>query len=172
MAVLRGRCDRTIIVLQLPVQFMPITTKVVSSNPVHGEKYSIQHNVIEFVSDLRQVVGFLRVLRFPPPIKLINQTKPVSKVSKWNNCDILIQYLFKIMILWSVLKNKLELVLLIIQLIHNGKCPTGIIWGFGPYVAVEHVLPPKNVISSMGFDPGTSRIVRHRSTNWAKGDFH
>jgi hypothetical protein len=26
--------------------------------------------VIKFVSDLRQVGGFLRVLRFPPPIKL------------------------------------------------------------------------------------------------------
>jgi hypothetical protein len=34
---------------------VPITTKVVSSNPVHGEVYSIQHYVIEFVSDLRQV---------------------------------------------------------------------------------------------------------------------
>ena len=33
--------------------------------------YSIQHYVIKFVSDLRQVRGFLRVLRFPPPpIKL------------------------------------------------------------------------------------------------------
>jgi hypothetical protein len=31
---------------------------------------SIQHYVIAFVSDLRQVGGFLRVLRFPPPIKL------------------------------------------------------------------------------------------------------
>ena len=31
--------------------------------------YSIQHYVIKFVSDLRQVSGFLRVLRFPPPIK-------------------------------------------------------------------------------------------------------
>jgi len=30
----------------------------------------VQHNVIKFVSDLRQVDGFLRVLRFPPPIKL------------------------------------------------------------------------------------------------------
>ena len=30
----------------------------------------IQHYVIKFVSDLRQVVGFLRVLQFPPPIKL------------------------------------------------------------------------------------------------------
>ena len=32
-----------------------------SSNPVHGEVYSIQHYVITFVSDLRQVGGFLRV---------------------------------------------------------------------------------------------------------------
>jgi len=31
--------------LQLPVQSVPITTKVVSSNPVHGEVYSIQHYV-------------------------------------------------------------------------------------------------------------------------------
>ena len=42
--------------LQLPVQSVP---KVVSSNPVHGEVYSIQHYVIKFVSDLRQVGGFL-----------------------------------------------------------------------------------------------------------------
>ena len=47
-----------------------ITTKVVSSNPVHGEVHSIQHYVIKFDSDLRQVDGFLRVLRFPPPIQL------------------------------------------------------------------------------------------------------
>jgi hypothetical protein len=44
--------------------------KVVSSNLVHGEIYLIQHYVIKFVSDLRQVGDFLRVLRFPPPIKL------------------------------------------------------------------------------------------------------
>jgi hypothetical protein len=43
---------------------VPITTKVVSSNPVHGEVYSIHHYVIKFVSDLRQVGGFLQVLRF------------------------------------------------------------------------------------------------------------
>jgi hypothetical protein len=30
----------------------------------------VQHYVIKFVSDLRQVSGFLRVLWFPPPIKL------------------------------------------------------------------------------------------------------
>jgi hypothetical protein len=47
-----------------------ITTKVVSSNTVHGEVYSMQHYVIKVVSDLRQVGGFLRVLQFPPPIKL------------------------------------------------------------------------------------------------------
>ena len=41
-----------------------------SSNPVHGEVYSMHHFVIKFVSDLSQVGGFLQVLRFPPPIKL------------------------------------------------------------------------------------------------------
>jgi hypothetical protein len=35
-----------------------------------GEVYSIQHYVIKFVIDLRQVGGFLRVLWFHPPIKL------------------------------------------------------------------------------------------------------
>jgi len=34
------------------------------------EVYSIQHYVIKFVSDLRQVGGFLWVLRFSPQIKL------------------------------------------------------------------------------------------------------
>jgi hypothetical protein len=56
--------------LQLPIQSLPINTKVVSSNLDHGEVYLIQHYVIKFVSDLRQVGGFLRVLRFPTPIKL------------------------------------------------------------------------------------------------------
>ena len=37
------------------IQSVLIITKVVSSNPVHGEVYSIQHYVIKFVSDLRQV---------------------------------------------------------------------------------------------------------------------
>ena len=39
------------------------TTKVVSSNSVYGEVYSIQHYVIKFFSDLRQVGGFLRSSR-------------------------------------------------------------------------------------------------------------
>jgi hypothetical protein len=34
------------------VQSVPITTKVVSSNPAHGEVYSIQHYLIKLVSDL------------------------------------------------------------------------------------------------------------------------
>ena len=34
-----------------------------------GEVNSIQHYVIQFISDWRQIGGFLRVYRFPPPIK-------------------------------------------------------------------------------------------------------
>jgi len=45
--------------LQLPVQSVPINTKVESSNPAHGEVYSVEAYVINFVSDLRQVGGFL-----------------------------------------------------------------------------------------------------------------
>ena len=56
--------------LQLPVQSVPIITKVVTSNATNGEVHPIQHYVIQFVYDLRQVGGFLRILRFPPPIKL------------------------------------------------------------------------------------------------------
>ena len=46
-----------------------ITTDVVSSNLGQSEVYN-KHYVIKFVSDLRQIGGFLRVLRFTPPIKL------------------------------------------------------------------------------------------------------
>jgi hypothetical protein len=46
----------------------PLTLRV--QTPVHGEVYSIQHYVIKFVSDLRQVGGFLWALQFPPLIKL------------------------------------------------------------------------------------------------------
>jgi len=52
--------------LQLPM----LSVHNVSSNPAHGDVYSIQHYVLKFVSDLRQVGGFLRFLQFPPPIKL------------------------------------------------------------------------------------------------------
>ena len=43
------------------MQPVPITTEVASSNPTHVEVCSIQHYVIKFVNDLRQVGGFLRV---------------------------------------------------------------------------------------------------------------
>jgi len=42
----------------------------VSSNPVHGEVYSIYNYVINFVSYFLQAGSFLRILRFHPPIKL------------------------------------------------------------------------------------------------------
>ena len=40
-------------------QYVPITTNVVCTNPVHGEVNSIQHYVIKFIINLRQVSGFL-----------------------------------------------------------------------------------------------------------------
>jgi len=36
----------------------------------NGDVYLIQQYVIQIVSAVQQVGGFLRVLRFPPPIKL------------------------------------------------------------------------------------------------------
>ena len=54
------------------MQLVPIaiTTEVMSLNPADGKVYSIQHYVIKFVSDLRQVNCFLQVLQFLPPLKL------------------------------------------------------------------------------------------------------
>ena len=61
-----------VMVIQLPMKSVLITTNIVSSNPADIEVYSIQHYVIKIVSDLdRYVVNFIGVLRFPPPIKLI-----------------------------------------------------------------------------------------------------
>jgi len=45
--------------LQLPAQSVLITTKFMSSNPVHGEVSLIQHYAIKFVNDLWQVGGIL-----------------------------------------------------------------------------------------------------------------
>ena len=60
-----------IMVVIVPVQLVPITSKAVSLSPAQSNKVcSIQHYVMKFVSDLRQVCGFLQALRFPPPIKL------------------------------------------------------------------------------------------------------
>ena len=53
----------------MTLQSVPITTKVVSSNSVHGKVYSIQHYVIKFVGDLPQVGGFIWVFWLSPPKK-------------------------------------------------------------------------------------------------------
>ena len=53
-------------IVEAPMQSLPITTNVASSNPTQV----IRHYVIKFVSYLRQVDSFLRVLRFTPPINL------------------------------------------------------------------------------------------------------
>ena len=62
--------------LQLLVQSVPIITNVIISNPAHGEVYSIQQYVIKFVSDMREVDGFLRILRFSlgSPVFSANKT--------------------------------------------------------------------------------------------------
>ena len=39
------------------MQLVPITTKVVTSNPAHGRLYSIQLYMIKFVSNLQKVSG-------------------------------------------------------------------------------------------------------------------
>ena len=52
------------------MQSVPVTTKVVSSNLDQAEAYSIQHYVIKFVSDLRQVGCFLQ----GPPVSFTNKT--------------------------------------------------------------------------------------------------
>ena len=64
------------------MESVPITTKVVSSNPAHGWVYSIQHYMIKFVSDLVQVCDMLRVLQFPPSNKTDchNKTEILLKV--------------------------------------------------------------------------------------------
>jgi len=54
-----------------------ITTDVVSSNLDQGE---VQHYVIQFVRNLRPVGGFLGIVRFPPPIKLIDIADILLKV--------------------------------------------------------------------------------------------
>jgi len=43
---------------------------LITSNPAHGEVYTIQDYAIKFVSDMPQVDDFLWVLLFPSPIKL------------------------------------------------------------------------------------------------------
>ena len=55
--------------LKLPMQPVPTTSSVVSSNPA-VEVYSIQHYVIQFVTDLQQVEWF----SLGTPVSPINKT--------------------------------------------------------------------------------------------------
>ena len=56
------------------VQSVPITTKVVSFNPTHGDVYFIQHYMIKFVSDLRPVSSFLLWLSLGTQVSSTNRT--------------------------------------------------------------------------------------------------
>ena len=59
--------------------YVHVHVHVCCQNPVHGKVCSIQHYVMKFASDLRQVSGFLWVLRFPLSIKL----------TAWNICNLI-----------------------------------------------------------------------------------
>ena len=95
--------------LQLPVQSVPITTNVVSSNLVHGKVYLIQYYVIKFVSDLRQVGGFLHQLNWPPQYNWnivesgVKNHKPNQIIMKnsWDDFFLFICHLS--FILWMML---------------------------------------------------------------------
>jgi hypothetical protein len=56
------------------LQSVPITTDVASSNSTQVRCIGYNIYVIKFVSDLRQVSGFLQVFRFFPPKKLTATT--------------------------------------------------------------------------------------------------
>ena len=49
---------------------MSTTTYVCELDPLQGDVYAIQPDMLLFVSDLQNVFGFFLELRFPPPIKL------------------------------------------------------------------------------------------------------
>jgi hypothetical protein len=67
--------------LQLPVQSVPIATNAVRPNPAQA----IQHFVIKFVRDLRQVNGF-------------SLGTPVSSTNKTDRHDIKTEILFKMVL--------------------------------------------------------------------------
>ena len=69
-SIFGGRRDRDRMAMDLK---LPIEISVYHHQGCDVEFRSgrcVQHYVIKFVSDLRQVGGFFRVLRFPPPINL------------------------------------------------------------------------------------------------------
>ena len=69
MLFIRGRRDRMVVGFTTTYATSAYHNWRCEFESRSGEVYSIQHYVI-FVSDLRQVGDFLRVLRFPAPVKL------------------------------------------------------------------------------------------------------
>ena len=67
------------------MQSVPITPNV-SLDPTHGVLYSIQYNVIKFVSDFRQVAGFLAHLAFRPRelLSSLFVCRPSANISHFN----------------------------------------------------------------------------------------
>jgi len=79
----------------VPMQSVPITIKVVSLNPTHGEVYLIQLYVIKFISDLRQVGEIIRLLWFPPPIKLTATVYIVAEILLKVASNTITPYLYR-----------------------------------------------------------------------------
>ena len=75
-----------------------IITKVVSSNPAHGEVYLIQNYVVKFVSDLRQVSCFF-------PGTLVSST---NKADRHNITEILLKVTLNTTTLILILPNELR----------------------------------------------------------------
>ena len=67
------------------MQSVLITTNIVSSNTAHGEVYLIHHYVIKFVSDSRQISGYLRNLPF----------SSINKTDRHDIIEILLNVAFK-----------------------------------------------------------------------------
>ena len=63
-----GRCDRIVVGFTTTCAISSYHHQ--SSNPTHGEVYSLQLYVIEFVSDMPQIGVFCPETLFPPPVKL------------------------------------------------------------------------------------------------------
>ena len=55
-----------------------------NNNICNHEFYSIQHYLIKFVGDFRQVSDFFHVLRFAPPIQLTATFNTISVISWWS----------------------------------------------------------------------------------------
>jgi hypothetical protein len=68
---------------------------------------SIQHYVIKYDSDLQQIVCFLKVLRFPPPVKITATIKglySINRMSLDSRSDLIIHSLptkYTLALIWG-----------------------------------------------------------------------